>query len=188
MFEGKLNLVKDKEFGPLEVLSTDFTELVYAEGSRKAHLMVYLDIVSRVAVGWAVGASANTELAMEAWERARARLVRWQVDLDRVIVHSDRDAVYRSHTYVRQLLVGDGVALSFSERGAKDNPWVESMWGRLKVELGSAMTCAESLQELAEVVEAHLRYYNRRRRHSGLDHQIPLVALAKQLEELADAL
>ena len=73
-FEGKLNLVKSREFGPLEMFSTDFTELVYAEGSRKTHLMVYLDIVSRVAVGWAVGASANTELAQQAWARTRARL------------------------------------------------------------------------------------------------------------------
>ena len=101
-------------------------------------------------------------------------------------MHSDRDAVYRSQAYVRQLLVEDGVTLSFSECGAKGNPWIESMWGRLKVELGSAITFAESLQELVEVIDDHLRDYNRQRRHSGLDYQIPRVVLAEHLEEVHD--
>ena len=50
---GKLNLVgrylsTDQTPAPLEVLSTDFTELCYSEGQRKAYLMAMLDVGSRV--------------------------------------------------------------------------------------------------------------------------------------------
>jgi len=55
----------DRELEPLDVFSTDFTELGYAEGARKAHLadvtsaMAVVDVGSRCALGWAVGRRAN---------------------------------------------------------------------------------------------------------------------------------
>jgi transposase InsO family protein len=66
---GQLNLVTDYlatglDPESLEVFVTDFTELSYAEGTRKAHLMAVFDVGSRCALGWAVGPSANRELAL----------------------------------------------------------------------------------------------------------------------------
>jgi len=66
---GQLNLVTDylgtgQHRKPLEVFSADFTQLSYAEGARKAHLMAVVDIGSRCTLGWAVGPSANRELAL----------------------------------------------------------------------------------------------------------------------------
>ena len=52
---GPEDLVKGHSFGTLEAFSTDFTELFYAGGQRKAYLMVLLCIESRWAGGWAVG-------------------------------------------------------------------------------------------------------------------------------------
>jgi transposase InsO family protein len=67
---GQLNLVgaylgTDHEPDPLEVFSTAFTELSYAQGARKAHLMAVIDVGSRCALGWAVGPSANRKLALQ---------------------------------------------------------------------------------------------------------------------------
>jgi transposase InsO family protein len=75
----QLNLVTDY-FGtgqdpkPLEVFSTDFTELGYAEGTRNAQLMAMIDVGSRCVLGWAVGPSANRDLALRCWKRVRARM------------------------------------------------------------------------------------------------------------------
>lgn len=43
-----------QEIRPLEVAYTDFTELVYAGGRRKAYLIPILDHASKVVLGWAV--------------------------------------------------------------------------------------------------------------------------------------
>lgn len=50
-----LNLVEmylgtDRELNPLEVFSTDFTELSYAVGARKGHMMALVDVGSRCAL------------------------------------------------------------------------------------------------------------------------------------------
>lgn len=186
---GSLNLLARRDQPPdaFEALSTDFTELIYAEGAAKAMLATYLDINTKVVLGWSLAAQRSTPMALRAWQMARGQLQDWGIDLSDLIVHSDLDSVYRSYDYVRQLLVADGVSLSYSERGARDNPWIESLWGRLKVELGSAITCAQSQGELVEVIEAHLGlrgYYNDRRRHSALDYRAPLVALAEDHPEI----
>jgi len=67
---GQLNLVEaylgtDREPEPLDVVSTDFTELTYASAQRKAHLMAVVDVGSRCALGWAVGRRANRKLALQ---------------------------------------------------------------------------------------------------------------------------
>jgi putative transposase len=183
-FRGSLNLVKGRQFGPLEALSTDFTEIVYQNGAAKAHLMLYVDISSKLALGWAVGESPNTDLALASWSRAREELQAWGADVRRVVVHSDMDSVFRSYRYLGRLF-NDGVRVSFSERGARDNPWIESLWGRVKVELGSALTCSESFDELVRQIDGHMSYYNRQRRHSSLGYQTPAAALEEKLTKVS---
>jgi len=61
----RVNLVAELEaIGPLEVLHTDFTELVYGAG--KAQLMALVDRASKLVPGWALGAHADTALALRA--------------------------------------------------------------------------------------------------------------------------
>ena len=64
----ELDLVRGRPFGVLQAVSTDFTELPYAAGSRKAWLIVIHDLVSRWVVAWAVGRRRNRELALECLE------------------------------------------------------------------------------------------------------------------------
>jgi len=72
---------------------------------------------------------------------------------------------------------------STSERGTKDNPWIESFWGRMKTEAGSRIVEAQTLPDLEGVIHARFRYYNRRRRHSQIGNQPPVTYLANLMDQ-----
>ena len=85
-----INLLTGKEmFRPFEVTYADFTELVYANGRRKAQLIPIVDHVTKLVLGWAVGERAVTELALAAWDHARQGLQDHGVRPEAVIVHHD---------------------------------------------------------------------------------------------------
>ena len=95
-------------------------------------------------------------------------------------VHSDQDSVYTSYAWPQTLLLEDGVRISYSENGARGNPWIESFWARFKQENASLITEAESLSDLLEVVDRQMRYYNPERRHSGVGNRPPLAYLESE--------
>ena len=49
-----------------EVFYTDFTEIIYCYGEKKAYLMPIIDHSSRYSAGHALGANADTQLALKA--------------------------------------------------------------------------------------------------------------------------
>ena len=163
------------QIGPLQVLYTDFTELPYATG--KAWLMAVLDHASKVVVGWAVGGRADTALARAAWRRARRWLERHRIPLRGLIMHHDRDAVYTGYGWLG-LLQHDGVRLSFTLHGCRDNPEMESFHSRFKSENRSLLHDASTLADLTRIVRQRIGYYNAQRRHSALHNQAPLTYLA----------
>lgn len=177
---GQLNKVQGRSFEPLEVLSGDFTEVEYANGSRKAWLMAMMDPESRLVAGWAVGSSRNRRLARTCFKQVQRTYDRLDVSLPGTIVHQDQDAVYTSYDWLRRVLIEAGCEISFSERGAKGNPWVESLWSRFKQENESLLVTAQSLDELQEVIDEQFRNYNQDRRHSGLNYQSPMDQLISE--------
>jgi len=72
--------------------------------------------------------------------------------------------------------------VSYSEHGAKDNPWTESLWGRMKTAEGSRIVEAQTLPELEGVIDDRFRYYNRKRRHSQIGNQPPGTHLANLMD------
>ncbi len=88
------DLLKGRSFEALEAFSTDFTELAYDGGRKKAWLMVLLDIESKWAGGWSVAASRNRAMALEAVDSLRTEMAPLGRDtLSEVIVHHDKDSV-----------------------------------------------------------------------------------------------
>ena len=81
---------KKAEIGPFEVFYTDFTELRFAGGTRKAWLIPLLDHRTKYVAGFAVGQRANSELALTAWNAAQKALTRFRDSLEGVIVHQTR--------------------------------------------------------------------------------------------------
>ena len=171
----RANLVVGLEaIGPSEVAYTDFTELVYAGGRRKAHLIVIVDHATKVAPGWALGERAITPLALEAWERARKSLFDLGIDRAGLILHQDQDPVFTSYAWTSRLLLDDAVRLSYTLRGAQDNPEMEAFFSRFKTENRSLFLEATDPGELRTLVRDRMDYYNRERRHSALGYVAPL--------------
>ena len=176
------DLVKGRSFKALEVFSTDFTELFYAGGQRKVYLMVLLCIESRWAGGWAVGARRCRQLALKSLDSLTGNLGDVGRDLNDVIVHHDKDSVYTSYAWLRRVLLQENGRLSYAEHGAKDNPWIESFWGRFKTENADLLLTCDTLSEVETVVEDRLVYYNEARRHSSLDYKRPMEVLLSTLK------
>jgi len=122
--------------------------------------------------GWEMRC-ANRELALRCWEAAKVGQ-----DPQGLIVHHDRDSVCTSYRWLSQLLIEEGVAVSYCKRGAKDNPWMESFWAHLKGENMSLFLEAATLEELEWVIEKQMGYYNNERRHSRLEYRSPVEYLA----------
>jgi putative transposase len=110
------------EIGLFEVVYTDFTELSYAEGCRKATLMPIVGHASKMAFGWAVGERDDTALALQAWKRAQRTFQELNISCTGMVMHHDRDPVYTGYGWTSQLLLKDELRISYALRGAKDNP------------------------------------------------------------------
>ncbi len=170
---GRVNLLAQLEaIGPLALLHTDFTELVYANG--KAELIAFVDHASKVVPGWAVGERGDTELALRAWAAAKRWMLRHGWPIEGVIVHHDQDPVFTSYRWTGQLLLEDHARLSFTLDGCRGNTEMEAFNSRFKIENRSLLLDAADVVALARLVRRRIMYYNHRRRHSALQNQTPM--------------
>jgi transposase InsO family protein len=177
----RINLVAGREeIGPFEVAYADFTELLYADGRRKGYLIPLVDHASKMALGWAVGERAVTELALEAWARAKQTLIRYGVGLRGFIVHHDQDPVFTGYSWTGQLLLKDRVRVSYALNGARDNPEMESFISRFKTENRSLLLDAQTPADLQRVVGERMGYHNGERRHSTIGYKAPKTYVATQ--------
>jgi transposase InsO family protein len=161
-------------------------EALQSDGNRKAHLMAVARLESRFVPGWAVGPSANRELALRCWKRVRERMASFGLELDGRIIHHDLRSVNTSYRWLRTILLEHGMRVSYSENGAKGNPWIESQRrsfceGRTKTEVGSRIAEAQSLPTLREVLDGRFRYYHQERRHSSIRYVPPCEHLNSAL-------
>jgi len=178
---GWINLRAGKsEIGIFEVVYTDFTELVYANGRRKAYLIPIIDHASKMVLGWAVGERAVTELALKAWERAKRTLKKQRAEIRGLIVHQDQDPVFTSYRWADQLLVKDRARVSYSLNGARGNTEMESFNSRFKTENRSLLLDTQTLKELEHMVGERMGYYNGERRHSTIGYRAPVEYIATQ--------
>ena len=182
---GRANLVAQRaEMGLFQVLYTDFTELVYADGGRKAVLIPIIGHTSKMAYGWAVGESANSSLAGRAWARAKETFRELEIAYVGMIMHHDRDSVFTGYDWTAQLLLEDGLRLSYALRGAKDNPEMEAFNSRFKGEGHSLFLAAPTFAALTAVVDQRMHYYNTERRHSSIGYQPPLTYIRQARSDL----
>jgi putative transposase len=169
------NLIGNKaDIEPFAVLYADFTELRYAGGQQKGYLITLIDHVTKVVVGWAVGNRKTTEVALQAWERAKQTLATCAGSWQGIIVHHDEDPVFVGHQWTSRLLLDDGARVSYSLRGARGNPEMEAFFSRFKTENRSLTLDCQTLEELAGVIAGRIDYYNRDRRHSKIGYVAPL--------------
>lgn len=147
---------------------TDITYLATATGW--VYLAVVVDLFSRKAVGWSIGASLATELVSDA---LRSAIERRRPDGKRLLHHSDRGCQYTSDAY-QQTLQLLGITCSMSRRGCcYDNAVMERFFWSLKHE----WTNHEPFANLEEARLSVFRYietfYNSVRIHETLDYLSP---------------
>lgn len=180
----RANLVADcGEIGLFDVLYTDFTELRYGSSGSRAFLIPLLDHLSKFVLGWAVGERAVTALALEAWREARDTLAGFSMTPEGRIIHQDQDPVFTSYAWTHRLLVEDRCRVSYALQGARDNPQMESFFGRFKTENHSLLQDAETLTDLRQIVGERIEHYDQKRRHSSIGYQAPLDYVRTLLEE-----
>ncbi len=152
---------------PNQVWTSDITYVWTAEGW--LYLAVFLDLYSRLVVGWAVSESLTTEFVEQAFLQGQARRGEGVTPL----VHSDRGSQYASTTF-RERLAAWGCRQSMSRKGdCWDNAVTESFFGMLKTEMvhherfGTRQEARDKLFDYIEV------FYNRMRIHSATGYYAP---------------
>jgi len=153
---------------PNEIVVGDITYIPLSDGSH-LYLAIWQDMFSRKIVGWELADNMRSSLVINALSKAINR----QNLPKALVVHSDGGGQYASEDF-RKLLHVHGFVQSMTRKDNHyDNAMAESWFSRIKAELmdKGAFGCFEdAYTEIFEYIEI---YYNRKRRHSGIDYEIP---------------
>jgi putative transposase len=155
----------EQEFSVSGPDSRGVTDSTYINTSEDwLHVAVVIDLFSRKVVGWSMGHTITTDLALTALHGALWR----RRPKNRVMIHSDRGVQFTSDAWVR--LCGDhNVERSMSRRGnCYDNAVAESSFSSMREERVRGKmysTLNEAHADIFDYIEA---FYNLRRRHSAL--------------------
>ena len=171
-----------KHNGPIahNILNRQFTvpspdiawvsDITYLKVGRKwFYLTVFIDLFSRMVVGWDLSASLERHSAIRALNKA---ILRRQPG-EGLVVHSDRGVQYASSDF-RKVLRKRGYVQSMSRKGdCWDNAVAESFFHSLKTQLIHHVryqNAGEAERSLFHYIEV---YYNRRRKHSTNGYMSP---------------
>lgn len=149
-----------------EVWVSDITYIDTAQGW--LYLCVFIDLYSRMIVGWSISERMTAELAGNAFSMGVARQGRAPI-----VVHSDRGCQYASWLFTG-LLEEHGCIQSMSRKGnCWDNAVAESFFASLKSELVHRQNYKTRIQASTAVFEYLEIFYNTRRLHSVLGYLTP---------------
>ena len=153
---------------PDKVWVSDITYIATERGW--LYLTVFLDLFSRMVVGWALSTSLSAEMVLTALYRG----IRTRRPAAGLIIHSDRGVQYACKDF-RKVLEKHRFVQSMSRKGdCWDNAVAESFFGILKSELVHHERFKgpqDTLRALFEYIEV---FYNRKRKHSTLGYQTPV--------------
>ncbi len=166
---------------PNEVWTTDITYIWTDEGW--LYLTVFLDLYSRLVVGWAVSESLTTRMLERAFLHGQTR----RAQAVSPLIHSDRGCQFASAAF-REKLAAWGCSQSMSRKGnCWDNAVTESFFGILKNELihhEHFRTRQEARDKIFDYIEV---FYNRSRIHSTIEYFAPAEYEARYYEAQREA-
>ncbi len=170
-FENKL----DRNFNqliPRKVFCTDITYLFY--NNRVAYLSVVKDIASGEITAWHLLPHTTIELVI----KTIAQMEKYQ----NALIHSDQGFHYTNPEYISRVKALE-MMQSMSRKGnCIDNAPIETFFGHLKDDV-DYKSC-ETFEELYQLVENYIRYYNNERpqwsknKMTPVEYRSHLLALA----------
>lgn len=168
---------------PNQVWVSDITYLPLVDG-QWAYLGSWMDLYSRMIVGWKVDDNMEDRLIVDALKQGLHK----RQPAPGMIAHSDRGGQYVSDE-LRQLIDKHKIRQSMSRKDDPyDNAFAESFWSRFKAEVlegGAFLDIDDARTEIFDYIEM---YYNRVRRHSSLGYQSPLTFESLYYTKLASSL
>ncbi len=164
-----LLLNEPRPVAPNRIWVSDITYLPLVGGAW-AYLGTWMDLYSRVIVGWQVEEHMEDSLIIRPLKKA----LDWRRPAAGLIVHSDRGGQYVSDE-LKGVIAKHHARQSMSRADdAYDNAFAESFFSRFKAELlegGAFLSVEDARTEIFDFIEM---YYNRIRRHSALGYKSPL--------------
>lgn len=152
---------------PTVKLVGDITYLKTGEGW--LYLAIVIDLYCRAVVGWSMDTHMKASLPAAALRMA----VLNGYTAKNAIFHSDRGSQYTSKEY-SEFAVSKGIRLSVGRTGTStDNAVAESFFSMLKNEMYYLNNFKNLAQARGAVMEYIEIFYNRQRRHSAINYQIP---------------
>jgi putative transposase len=149
---------------PNQVWAADICYVPMARGF--VYVVAIMDWYSRKVLAWQVANTMDADFCVEALEEALCRYGTPE------IFNTDQGAQFTSEAFTGALKAA-GIRISMDGKGRwVDNVFVERLWRSLKYEevyLKAYETVAEARQGMAN----YFRFYNRERRHQGLNRQTP---------------
>ena len=148
----KRNFIQEKI---QKVLLTDITYLYYNNG-QKAYLSAVKDVASKEIIAYYLSSGLDMSIVLKTLDRLEDKLQ--PIEDYETIFHSDQGFHYTNLTY--QLKVKElGLTQSMSRKGnCLDNAPMESFFGHMKDEMEYKQ--AMSLNELNQIVDKYIKYYN----------------------------
>lgn len=133
-------------------------------------LAAVMDLFSRRIVGWSMSNRLTAQLSVDALQDAINR----RGKIINLLHHSDQGKEYYASDY-QEVLEKNNITCSMSRKGnCWDNASMESFFHSLKVEQvhhDDYRTRSEARSVIFEYIEV---FYNRKRRHSGIDYMSPV--------------
>ena len=167
----------EREFSVNRLGAVWVSDLTYVRvGARWAYLTTMIDLADRAVVGWSLSKDMTAEnTVIEAWKDARSN----RVITDDFIIHSDRGIQYAASSTKAIFRFNQKVTQSMSRKGdcrvtiQWDNAVAESFFKSIKYE-ELYHHKFESFEQLYQVVEKYMKWYNTKRIHSAIDYDTPL--------------
>ena len=152
---------------PNQVWGTDITYIPMSNGFM--YLTAVIDLYSRYVVHWSVSNSMEAEWCSSFIEEAFE--VSGQTP---EILNTDQGSQYTSGVFTSAVL-NAGVKLSMDGKGrATDNAFIERLWRSVKYEKIYINPPKDGV-DFYHKVEEYMYYYNNERRHSSIDHLVPVT-------------
>jgi putative transposase len=154
-----------QQFKPGTTFCTDITFLPF--GKQTAYLSAVKDIASREIISWNMSLNLQMELVLSTLDKLKECLTEKQI-----LLHSDQGFHYTSPDFIHRAKALNLIQSMSRKGNCTDNAPMESFFGHFKDEV-EYKNC-QSFQELKQLTNSYINYYNNKRRQWNLHKMTPV--------------